>query len=454
MITLSPYHIQMQTQNQTGKVTIFWFRRDLRLEDNCGLYQAHREQHPVQPVFIFDRAILNRLKNKKNARIEFIRRELSRLQDELQARGAALDVRIGNPLDVWRALCADYVIGSVWVNRDYTPYATRRDQAISALLQDQGVPFTTVKDHTLFEWNEILKKDGSPYLVYTPYSKTWKERLTQRQLLPFPSAAQHNWLPRAGKPLPGLRQLGFKPAGIEFPPRKPDRNIIRNYHKTRDLPALHGTTRMGVHLRFGTISIRELAALAVQTNETYLNELIWRDFYQAILRHFPRSATHNFNAGYDAIEWRNNCSEFARWRAGMTGFPLVDAGMRELNQSGHMHNRLRMITASFLSKHLLIDWRWGERYFAEQLLDYEPASNIGGWQWAAGTGTDAAPYFRIFNPYTQADRFDKDRKYICRWVPEYGSPDYPTPMVEHKAARERALQVYRQALSVPRVNCR
>ena len=429
------------------KVTIFWFRRDLRLEDNCGLYHALREDRPVQPVFIFDTDILGNLKCRRHARVEFIHAEISRLQNELRQRGSSLDVRTGRPLEVWKALCADYVIEAVWANRDYEPYAGRRDREIHEFLQGKGIPFRTVKDHTIFEWDEILKKDGAPYLVYTPYSKAWKKKLTGEHLLPFQSGERNNWLKSAGKQVPGLQQLGFEPAGIEFPPREPDESIIRNYHETRNIPSIRGTTRMGAHLRFGTLSIRRLAALAVRSNEKYLNELIWRDFYQAILRHFPKVVNQNFDSKYDGIKWRNDREEFERWCAGMTGYPLVDAGMRELNNTGYMHNRLRMITASFLAKHLLIDWRWGEAYFAEKLLDYELASNNGGWQWTAGTGVDAAPYFRIFNPYTQADRFDRDRKYIRRWVPEYDTPDYPPPIVDHKTARERTLNVYRQTLA-------
>ena len=427
-----------------NEVTIFWFRRDLRLEDNCALYHAHLETWPVQPVFIFDTDILDNLDNKRQARVEFIHAGIVRLQHELRQCGASMDVRIGTPLQVWETLCTDYVIRAVWTNRDHEPYARKRDRAVWRLLQGKGIPFRAKKDHTLFERDEIVKKDGRPYLVYTPYSKAWKGKLTNEDLLPYPSSAQTNWMQAAEKPVPEISQLGFKPSGISFPSRKPDEDIIRNYHKTRDFPAIRGTTRMGVHLRFGAVSIRRLASMAMANNEKYLDELIWRDFYQAILWHFPKVATHNFDARCDGIEWRNNREEFDRWRTGTTGFPLVDAGMRELNSTGFMHNRLRMITASFLSKHLLVDWRWGEAWFAEKLLDYELASNNGGWQWAAGTGVDAAPYFRIFNPYAQADKFDRDRKYICRWVPEYDTPDYPPPMVEHKSARARALMTYRR----------
>ena len=428
------------------KVTIFWFRRDLRLEDNCGLWHAHRENRPVQPVFIFDTDILDGLKHRKHARIEFIHREIARLQEELSYRGASLDVRTGKPLDVWKSLCADYAIHAVWANGDYDPYARKRDREIREFLQGKGIPFEAIKDHTIFEKDEILKNDGAPYLVYTPYSKTWRKKLTEDHVKPYPSEEQKHWFESTGKPPFPLHQLGFEPAGIEFPSRVPDETIIRSYHKTRDSPSLEGTTRMGVHLRFGTVSIRRLVALAVRKNEKYLSELIWRDFYQAVIWHFPHVTKRNFNSRYDNIRWRNNPEEFEKWCAGKTGYPIVDAGMRELNSTGYMHNRLRMITASFLCKHLLIDWKWGESYFAEKLLDYEPANNNGGWQWAAGTGVDAAPYFRIFNPYAQADKFDRDRKYIRQWVPEYNTPEYPPPIVDHKTARARALAAYREAI--------
>ena len=431
----------------TDKVTIFWFRRDLRLEDNCGLYHAHREDCPVQPVFIFDSDILDGLENKKHARVEFIHRELARLQDELRQRGASMDVRTGKPLEVWKSLCADYAIHAVWANRDYEPYARKRDREIYEFLQGRSIPFKAVKDHVIFEKDEILKSDGAPYRVYTPYSKAWRKILTGEQLRHCPSEEQKHWANTGVKRLPGLRQLGFEPAGLVFPAREPDERIIGKYHETRDIPSLQGTTRMGVHLRFGTVSIRMLAGIALHNNDKYLDELTWRDFYQAILWHYPHVTERNFDSRYDGVRWSNNREEFKKWCTGTTGYPLVDAGMRQLNNTGYMHNRLRMITASFLTKHLLIDWRWGEGYFAEKLLDYELASNNGGWQWAAGTGVDAAPYFRIFNPYTQADKFDRDRKYIRRWVPEYDTPDYPPPMVDHKAARERTLNVYRQALA-------
>ena len=428
------------------KVTIFWFRRDLRLEDNCGLYHALGEDYPVQPVFIFDTDILDGLEQRKHARVEFIHREISRLQEDLSHRGASLDVRTGNPLEMWNLLCADYRVNTVWANADYEPNARKRDREITEFLLGKGIPFRTIKDHTIFEKDEMLKNDGAPYLVFTPYSKAWNKKLTEEHVKPYPSGEQQHWLKSAEKPLPRLQQLGFEPAGIGFPTREPDESIIRNYHNTRDTPWLQGTTRMGVHLRFGTVSIRRLAALALRSNEKYLNELVWRDFYQAIIWHFPHVTERNFNPGYDGIRWRNDPEAFHKWCAGKTGYPIVDAGMRELNNTGYMHNRLRMITASFLSKHLLIDWRRGEAWFAEKLLDYEPASNNGGWQWAAGTGVDAAPYFRIFNPYTQADRFDKHRKYIRQWVPEYDTPDYPPPMIDHKTARARALTVYREGI--------
>ena len=247
--------------------------------------------------------------------------------------------------------------------------------------------------------------------------------------------------------IPTLEKMGFEPAGIEFPKRVPDEKIINKYDETRDIPSVKGTSRLSLHLRFGTISIRKLARETKELNEKYLNELIWRDFYQAILWHFPKVVDQNFNRKYDGVNWRNNEEEFEKWKKGKTGYPIVDAGMRELNQTGFMHNRVRMVTASFLTKHLLIDWRWGEAYFAEKLLDYELASNNGGWQWAAGTGVDAQPYFRIFNPYSQTEKFDKNRKYINKWVPEIDTKHYPKPIVEHKFARERCLKVYKEGTS-------
>lgn len=427
-------------------VTIFWFRRDFRLNDNHGLFQAHQEEHPVQPIFIFDSHILDDLKNKKDARVEFIHQELTRLQDELTKKGSSMDVRKGKPEEVWRQLLEDYDVKAVWSNKDYEPYARNRDKEIYELLESKGIPFKAKKDHVIFEKSEVVKKDGKPYTVYTPYSRLWKSTLSENDLNSFPSEDETNWFTRSPLALLSLGAIGFEPAEIEFPSRDPNEQIISKYDETRDTPAIRGTSRLSLHLRFGTISIRQLARKALKSNEKYLNELIWRDFYQAILWHFPHVVNQNFNSKYDAVEWRNNEEEFERWKKGKTGYPIVDAGMRELNQTGFMHNRVRMITASFLTKHLLIDWRWGEAYFAEKLLDFELASNNGGWQWAAGTGVDAQPYFRVFNPYSQTDKFDKDLKYIKKWVPEIETHLYPKPIVEHRFARERALETYKEAL--------
>ncbi len=427
------------------QVTIFWFRRDFRLEDNRGLYHAHQAEHPVQPIFIFDTNILDELP-KNDARVEFIHQEIERLQKEIKEHGGSLDVRIGKPIEIWKNLLEDYEIKVVWANRDYEPYARERDKEVYELLNEKGIEFKAKKDHVIFEKDEVVKDNGDPYVVYTPYSKLWKKSLTGGHLSSFKSEEESHWYQSAAHKIPTLKEIGFEPAGIEFSSRELDEKVVDKYDETRDIPAIKGTSRMSLHLRFGTVSIRELVRRANALNEKYLNELIWRDFYQAILWHFPQVVDTNFNRKYDDIKWRNNEEEFEKWKKGKTGYPIVDAGMRELNKTGFMHNRVRMIVASFLTKHLLIDWRWGEAYFAEKLLDYELASNNGGWQWAAGTGVDAQPYFRIFNPYSQTDKFDKDRKYINKWVPEIDTDNYPDPIVEHKAARERCLDTYKSAL--------
>lgn len=428
------------------QVTLFWFRRDLRLNDNRGLYHAHQEKYPVQPVFIFDTNILDELP-KKDARVEFIHQEIMRLQDEVGKHGGTMDVRVGKPIEIWKKLLEDYDVKVVWTNRDYEPYARERDEEVYDFLKEKDIEFKAKKDHVIFEKDEIVKDNGDPYVVYTPYSKLWKKTLTGGHLSSFQSEAETHWNPSSVLEIPTLETLGFEPAGIQFPSRELDEKVVDKYDETRDLPAIKGTSRMSIHLRFGTVSIRALVRRANALNEKYLNELIWRDFYQAILWHFPHVVDTNFNRKYDEVKWRNNEGEFEKWKKGKTGYPIVDAGMRELNQTGFMHNRVRMIVASFLTKHLLIDWRWGEAYFAEKLLDYELASNNGGWQWAAGTGVDAQPYFRIFNPYSQTEKFDKDRKYINKWIPEIDTQYYPDPIVDHKEARERCLGAFKEALS-------
>ena len=429
------------------QVSIFWFRRDLRLEDNVGLCQALSSDHPVQPIFIFDQNILSKLEDKRDARVHFIHTQLQGLNEKLTTHGGQLDVRVGDPMEIWQQLLKDYQIEEVFANRDYEPYALRRDKEVYDLLAENGIRFRGFKDQVIFEKSEVTKDDGKPYTVYTPYSKKWKSFLREEHLQSHPSEELKFWYSNTGLNLPSLQDIGFEESPIQIPKKVIEKDKIRDYHKTRDIPSVFGTSRLGVHLRFGTISIRTLATLARATNEKFFNELIWREFYQMILYHFPHVVEGNFKKSYDLVKWRTDEADFHKWCEGKTGFPIVDAGMRELNETGYMHNRVRMITASFLCKDLLIDWKWGEAYFAKKLLDFDLASNNGGWQWAAGTGVDAAPYFRIFNPTSQQAKFDPDFKYIKKWVPEFGTDAYPQPMVDHKLARERTLSAYKDALN-------
>lgn len=448
-------------------LSIFWFRRDLRLDDNAGLYHALRGSQPVLPVFIFDKNILDVLSDRKDARVEFIHQSVKNLKNRLEELGSTLLILHGKPETIWPQLLAQFPIATVFTNHDYEPYAQLRDQGVRDLLAARGIPFRTFKDHVIFEKDEVLKSDGTPYTVFTPYSRRWREKLSSRMQIDeegnrvsfylrsypnnryfgrFVPKSAISFPPGVDVDLPELGELGFSPTGMAFPSPSVARGLIRNYDKTRNFPAQAGTSRLGVHFRFGTISIREKARHAVGLNETFLNELIWRDFYSQILAHFPHVAKRAFRPAYDQIKWRQAPEDVEKWKNGQTGYPLVDAGMRELNATGYMHNRVRMVVASFFSKHLLLDWRIGEAYFAQKLLDFDLASNSGGWQWAAGCGTDAAPYFRIFNPTEQAKKFDPGFQYIRRWVPEFGTPKYPGPMVEHTSARERCLKVYQTAL--------
>ena len=440
-------------------IAIFWFRRDLRLHDNAGLYHALKSGYPVLPLFIFDTNILDDLPTRSDARVAFIQQAVVDLAATLEDLGSAIHVAHGTPVAVWQQLLETYSIAAVFTNRDYEPYALERDAAVADLLKARDIPFLAFKDHVIFERDEILKDDGTPYTVFTPYSRKWKAKLISRQddtsevpdqsfyLRSYPCAELGSrFLNVEPVPVPSLADLGFSPAGIPFPPKSVTQGLIRKYDQTRNFPAIDGTSRLGVHFRFGTISIREKARMAIPLNETYLNELIWRDFYSQILAHFPKVVDQPFKSQYDRIPWREAPNEFERWCSGQTGYPIVDAGMRELNHTGYMHNRVRMITASFLTKHLLIDWRRGEAYFAEKLLDFDLASNNGGWQWAAGCGTDAAPYFRIFNPESQTKKFDPELNYIRKWVPELDTPEYPKPIVEHSFARQRCLDTYKRAL--------
>lgn len=430
------------------KVSIFWFRRDLRLDDNVGLYHAFEQEKNVLPVFIFDRDILDDLEDKKDPRVSFIHDQITGISKKLEDFESSLIVRYGKPIDIWKELLEEYEIENVYTNRDYEPYAKERDSSVKNLLKDKNIQFLDFKDQVIFEKDEIVNGSGDFYKVFTPFSKVWLEKFHKSKIeLVSLDGRKKNFFKTEPLPIPSLEDMGFEKTDIEIPPLEIDKPLIRKYDETRNFPSQQGTSRLGIHLRFGTLSIRKLALEADELNKTYLNELIWREFYMMILYHNPSVVDKAFKSKYDHIPWRNNQEEFEKWCKGKTGYPIVDAGMRELNKTGYMHNRVRMIVASFLTKHLLIDWRWGEAYFAKKLLDFELSSNNGGWQWAAGTGTDAQPYFRVFNPESQTAKFDKNLKYIKKWVPEYGTDKYPEPIVEHKSARERALETYKKALN-------
>lgn len=425
---------------------VFWFRRDLRLEDNAGLYHALKAEKPVIPLFIFDKEILDPLP-ERDARVAFIHQQLHRMQQQLRDMGSSLFVFYGQPVDIWKKLVEEHNIQQVYTNHDYEPYARKRDEAVSELLEEAGIAFHTFKDQVIFEKEQILTNAGTPYSVFTHYGKKWKANLSRDHYKPYPTSSywQH-FIKTAAREIPALEEMGFKSVEADYPSDTPDHDTIKVYDQHRNFPAEKGTTRMGIHLRFGTISVRKLVAEGVRLNETYLNELIWREFYMQILWNFPYVAEGPFRKEYAAIPWRDDEEQFERWCQGQTGFPIVDAGMRELNATGYMHNRVRMIVASFLVKDLLINWQWGEAYFAEKLLDFELSSNNGGWQWAAGCGTDAAPYFRIFNPESQMKKFDPKLRYVNHWVPEHENGSYPEPIVNHKEARKRCLDVYKSAL--------
>ncbi|PIY08713.1 MAG: deoxyribodipyrimidine photolyase [Flexibacter sp. CG_4_10_14_3_um_filter_32_15] len=433
------------------QLAIFWFRRDLRLDDNAGLYHALRSGFEVLPLFIYDTDILEQLEDKDDARITMIYRYLKKIKEELESEkiSSSICIKIGKPIDIYKELIKKYDIKEVYTNHDYEPYAKTRDENIKQFLNDNDIKFKTFKDQVIFEKDEVLKDDGTPYVVYTPYSKKWKDALKPYYLKSYPTEKYFdNFYKTTHFDFPTYEEIGFEPnRSPHIPSDDFPKDIIKNYEETRDFPAKEGTSRLSPHLRFGTISIRKLARLAKETNEKYFNELIWREFYMTILYHFPKVVDTSFREKYDAIPWRNNEEEFEKWCEGKTGYPMVDAGMRQLNETGFMHNRVRMVVASFLTKHLLIDWRWGEAYFARKLLDYELSSNNGGWQWAAGSGVDAAPYFRVFNPESQLKKFDKNQKYIRTWIKEYDTKFYPKPIVEHKMARERVLETYKKALN-------
>jgi len=428
-------------------VNIFWFRRDLRVDDNHGLFQALNAGLPVVPVFIFDPAILSQFPNPNDARLTFIHQSLVELDREFRKYNSRLQVYFSSPEVVFGQLSAKYSIHCVFANTDYEPAAISRDEKVVKMLQAKGIAFYSYKDQVIFHQNEVVKADGSPYTVFTPYSRKWKEKLATQFIPVFESEKLLTNLKHLSSDyFPELKEIGYNVQDVNFPDKTFDQLLIQDYARMRDFPAEDGTSRLGVHLRFGTISIRKLTQFARIHSEVFLNELIWRNFYMDILWHFPHAAEKSFKPAYDFIPWRNNESEFERWCNGQTGYPLVDAGMRELNETGHMHNRVRMVVASFLTKHLLIDWRWGEAYFASRLLDYELASNNGGWQWASGSGCDAAPYFRVFSPDLQTKKFDPQLKYIRKWVPEFETFTYPKPIVDHSMARNRAIETYKKAL--------
>ncbi len=430
------------------KVTVFWYRRDLRLDDNAGLYYALKKGIPVLPIFIFDKNILDKLEDKKDARVEFIHSTIIKLNEQLKELGSSIKVFYSTPEKVFKELIKEYNITSVYINHDYEPYANERDGEVKVLFEKQKIDFKSYKDQCIFEKDEVTKDDGKPYTVFTPYSRKWKLKLTDFHVKPYPNKKYFkHFLKTKSFLAPTLKEMGFKESGIQIPSTTIRKSIVIKYKEQRDFPAINGTSRLSVHLRFGTVSIRALAKQALVLNETWLNELIWRDFYMTILYHFPHAAKNSFKPQYDRIQWRNNENEFNAWCEGKTGFPIVDAGMRELNTTGFMHNRVRMIVASFLVKDLLIDWRWGEAYFAQKLLDFDLSANNGGWQWAAGSGCDAAPYFRVFNPTEQTKKFDPKYEYIKKWIPEFNTAKYPKPIVDHASARLRVLAVYKEALA-------
>ncbi len=426
------------------EITLFWFRRDMRLNDNCALCHALKGSNPVLPVFFFDPFILQKLASKNDKRVIFIYQTLINIKQTLEQMNSSMFVLYKDPLEAFKEILKKYNVKALYYNNDYEPYAIERDTKVNDLMISNGVEVLSFKDQVIFDKDDIAKNDGKPYTVFTPYMRKWKDAYQANHQLYYPSEEHfENFHKIDPLVFPKIEKMAFINDHYDFPPVKPETNIIKNYHNTRDLPYLDGTSRVGIHLRFGTLSIREAMNIARKYNETWMNELIWREFYMMILWHFPYVTDHPFKKKYEHIQWINDEAHFQRWCEGNTGYPMVDAGMRQLNQTGYMHNRLRMITASFLTKHLLIDWRWGEIYFAEKLLDYELASNNGGWQWSASTGCDAVPYFRIFNPESQQQKYDPEGLYIKRWLPEYQTGQYPERIVDHKYARERALSVYK-----------
>jgi deoxyribodipyrimidine photo-lyase len=422
-------------------ICVFWFRRDLRLTDNTALNQALLNSEKVLPLFIFDENILSELPSD-DARFTFIYDRLFSIDQKLKENNSSILSIKGNPIEVWKKLLQTFPIKKVYVNKDYEPYARSRDAKIKKLLTSSGIEFLSFKDQVIHEENEVLKKDGTPYTVFTPYKKKWLEIYNQQTPEDF---LGYKRFFQQIIPFPRLQELGFNRSSIKV--KEYDLSKIQTYQETRDFPSRDSTSYLSPHLRFGTVGIRSVISKLSPSNNVFMSELIWREFFMQILFHFPYVISENFKSKYDGIKWLNNEDDFKKWCEGNTGYPMVDAGMRQLNKTGYMHNRVRMITAGFLCKHLLIDWRWGEAYFAKKLLDYELSSNNGNWQWAAGTGCDAAPYFRIFNPMEQLKKFDKNEIYVKKWIPELDTAAYCAPIVEHKQARIRALETYKSGIN-------
>ncbi|MCB9091490.1 MAG: deoxyribodipyrimidine photo-lyase [Halobacteriovoraceae bacterium] len=430
------------------KIVIFWMRRDLRLEDNMALNQALQSDYPVLPLFIFDKNILSKLQDPQDKRVQFIHQTLAEIKVELNQNQSDLLVEYETPLKAWKKILQDYRVQAIYSNEDYEPYALERDNEIKKFALSKDISFFQFKDQCIFSKDDIVKTDGKPYTVYTPYKNKWYKTLTPLDLELIKNKGHFSqFIKIKNLPFPSLKDIGFE--NCEMPPlvNSIKKSLIEKYHLTRDIPAVEGTSHLGIHLRFGTVSVRKCARIGYQLNRTWLDELIWREFFMQILYHYPHVVDQPFKEKYQSIPWRKDKKDFLRWCKGKTGYPIIDAGMRELNETGFMHNRVRMITASFLVKHLLIDWRMGEKYFAKKLLDFDLSANNGNWQWVAGTGCDAAPYFRIFNPHTQLKKFDPDLKYVKKWVPEFETSKYTEEMVEHSFAYHRALTTYKQALS-------
>ncbi len=429
------------------KINVFWFRRDLRLNDNTALYHALQSGKKVLLLFIFDVEILSHLP-KNDRRVAFIHQELAQINEQLKKYQTSIYCFHKNPLQAFEELTKQYIIDKVFCNHDYEPKAIARDNEVISFLENHLIGFESYKDQVIFEKHDVIKSDNYPYTVYTPYSKKWRAKLAEE---PFQQLASEDCLSQVfliNKDLPSLESLGFEKVNHCFSPKNISFSLLKDYHLKRDFPALNAGSQLSIHLRFGTISVRELVLKAIETNDTWLSELIWREFFMQIIYHFPHVEKQSFRAKYDQIVWENDEEKFEKWCQGKTGYPLVDAGMRELNATGNMHNRVRMVVASFLCKHLLIDWRWGEAYFAMHLNDYDLSANNGNWQWAAGCGCDAAPYFRVFNPTIQAEKFDKNGEYIRKWVEDLSELSYPAPIVNHAIARDKAIATYKKYLDV------